>query len=247
MAVGREEREVDVVPEEPGDDQHQVEEESVQVVEEERERRLTAVLAVAELTDRARGRVPEERAVVRLAVVVAGGSKEERRPEHPQRRADRAGLPDGRRIERRQIGPALVDPAGEERRPDRVEAEQSQHRDHRRRQQPPGCGVEESLQLPGSAVRGGRERCGRYLGDLRGHAVTILASSRANATSPCEIAGRYRGADACPAAVCSAPDGSRPSVASTLTTAPTTRVDGGPTAAARAAAAMPPSGARTTC
>ena len=136
VAVGRPEGEVDVVPEEARDDQHQVEEESVQVVEEERERRLAAVLAVAQLTDRARRRIPEERAVVRLAVVVAGGAKQERRAEHPQRRADRTGLPDGRRVERREIRPALVDPAGQERGPDRVETEEAEHGDDRRRQAP---------------------------------------------------------------------------------------------------------------
>src|SRR5579859_943043 len=76
VAVGRPEREVHVIPEEPRYDQHQVEEESVQVVEEERERSLTAVLAVAELADRAGRRIPEERAVIRLAVVVAGGAKQ---------------------------------------------------------------------------------------------------------------------------------------------------------------------------
>src|ERR1700688_2352170 len=44
VAVGRPEGEVHVIPEEARYDQHQVEEEAVQVVEEERECRLTAVL-----------------------------------------------------------------------------------------------------------------------------------------------------------------------------------------------------------
>src|SRR5580704_3175763 len=103
MTVGCPEGQIHVVPEEARDDQHEIEEESVQIVEEERERRLAAVLAVAELADRARRRIPEERAVVRLPVVVAGGAKQERRPQHPERGADRTGRPDGRRVEGREI------------------------------------------------------------------------------------------------------------------------------------------------
>src|ERR1700676_2951122 len=114
----------------------------MQVVEEEREGRLTAVLAVAELTDPAGWRVPEERAVVRLAVVVAGGAKQERGAEHPKRRADRAGRPDGRRIERREVRTALVDPARQERGPDRVETEEAENGDDRRGKRPPRQRVE---------------------------------------------------------------------------------------------------------
>src|ERR1022692_1628336 len=183
VAVGCEEGEVDVIPEEAGDDQHEVEEEPVEVVEEERERGLAAVFAVAELTDRARRGVPEERAVVRLAVVVAGGPEQQRRPEHPEGGTDRAGLPDGRRVERREIRPALIDPAGQECRPDRIEAEETEHGDNRRRQDPPGKGIEDALDEPGTAERRGSERCGRYLGDLDGQARPILTSRPANATS----------------------------------------------------------------
>src|SRR5580693_1134593 len=78
VTVGGEERQVDVVPEKAGDDEHEVEEKAVQVVQEERKLRLAAVLAMTQLTDRARRWVPEERAVVRLAVVVAGGPEQPR-------------------------------------------------------------------------------------------------------------------------------------------------------------------------
>ena len=59
----------------------------MEVVEDERERGLDAELPVdAGLPDRARWRVEEVRAVVGLAVVVAGGPEAERDPEDEERR-----------------------------------------------------------------------------------------------------------------------------------------------------------------
>src|SRR5262252_4765682 len=68
------ERLVHVVPEEDEPERREVERVAVQVLEDERELLLAGVLAVR-LADRARGRIPEEGAVVRLPIVVAGGSE----------------------------------------------------------------------------------------------------------------------------------------------------------------------------
>src|ERR1700724_2622458 len=71
--LGMPEREEHVVPEESGDDEHCVEEIPMEVVQDQRELRLAPVLLVAQLPHRACRWIPEEGAVVRLAVVVAGG------------------------------------------------------------------------------------------------------------------------------------------------------------------------------
>src|SRR5579884_1122404 len=157
-----EEREEDVVPEKAGDDEHQVEEEPVQVVEEERELRLPAIPPVAHLPHRAGRRIPEEGPVVALSVVVAGGPEQERRAEHPQRRAHRPGDPEQRRVERREVRAELVDTTAEEGGPDRVRAEAGEDDDDGDRVQPPWrCPVEAVAEAgPGTGVRR-RERGGR--------------------------------------------------------------------------------------
>src|SRR5437588_7457517 len=81
------------------------------VLEDERELRLSAVGALA-LADRAGRRIHEIRAVISLAVVVAGGTKSQRKDKDQKRRRQRPEMVlriDQRRIEGRKIGsPGII-------------------------------------------------------------------------------------------------------------------------------------------
>src|SRR5207302_5900945 len=133
-----------------------IEEVAMQVVEEEWELRLTAILAMPQLGQRACRRVPEERAIVGLAIVVTGGAKQQWRPEDPQGGRNRPRRPQQRRVERREVRPRLIDAAGEEGGPDRVTGEGGEHCHHRGGQHPPWCAALKAV--PGTRSR---RMCGR--------------------------------------------------------------------------------------
>ena len=98
-----------VVPEDDEDHERQVHEVAMQVLEDERELELAAVALALDLAHRAGGRIAEERPVVGLAVVVAGGAEAERRPQDQDGGRDRPprGLEE-RRVEGREIVSELV-------------------------------------------------------------------------------------------------------------------------------------------
>src|SRR5262245_16683046 len=101
-AARREDRSHGIDPEEEQRDEREIQEVAVEVLEDEREGRLEAVLLVdGRLPHRAAGRVGEVEAVVGLPVVVAGRPEAERNPQDQQTRADPAGQP-GRRDQRRE-------------------------------------------------------------------------------------------------------------------------------------------------
>ena len=148
-----------------------VEREAVEVVERHRQLRLAAVPAVAQLAERAGGRVPEEGAVVRLAVVVAGAA-EGQRAEQDEGGAGKgpeelAVVADLRGPERREVrarsrrgGRRRSTPASRGRTPPRTPTTASG-------QEPPGLVAAEALQQRRSRMTGVvRHRPGGDLGHL---------------------------------------------------------------------------------
>ena len=100
----RVERERRVDPQEEQRDEREVQEVAVEVLEDERERRLHPVALVdGRLTDGAAGRIGEVEAVVGLAVVVAGRPEAQRDPQDQETRTDEPRQP-GRRDQRREEG-----------------------------------------------------------------------------------------------------------------------------------------------
>src|SRR4051812_42605019 len=138
------ESQVNVVPEEDEEDDREIEEVAVDVLQDERERRLTFIALVTAIIDRAGGRIQKERPIVSLAVVVAGGAESARRAQDQQRgrklppvmlRVNEWG------IKRREIRdakiPALV-VSSFERAKGGVDAEAAQDDDDRQYLSPPG-------------------------------------------------------------------------------------------------------------
>src|SRR6266705_3534295 len=96
-----------VAPEEEEVDERDVERVAVEVLEDEGEGGLAAVAVPARLAHRARRRIEEVRAVVGLAVVVAGGAEEDRRKKDQERgRVGEAWDGDEPRVERREVAAA---------------------------------------------------------------------------------------------------------------------------------------------
>ncbi len=153
LTLGRPEREHHVVGEDQRDHDRGVPEPAVDVLGEQREPRLTGVLAVR-LGDRAGRRREPERPVVGLAVVVAGQPEAEREDQDQQgrrerppterlsevRRARDALVAQARRVERREVRLREVVLAGE-RPPRRVDDEGDEHHERRRRVEPPSVGT----------------------------------------------------------------------------------------------------------
>src|SRR5438309_4993032 len=110
-----------VEPQEEQRDEGEIQEIAMDVLEDERERRLERVAAMdGWLADGAARRVREVEAVIGLPVVVAGRPEAERHPQDQQARADPRRQPvrdDQRREEWRQIAVHLIRGA-EQRRPD---------------------------------------------------------------------------------------------------------------------------------
>src|SRR5438552_3250898 len=106
------EREEGVLPQEEERDEGEVQEIPVDVLEGEREGSLERVAPVdGRLANGTTGRIREIRPVIRLAVVVAGGSEAERDPQDQDCRREPRGQPvraDQGREERREIAAALI-------------------------------------------------------------------------------------------------------------------------------------------
>ena len=162
-----------VVPEEAEHGHREPEEEPVDVLEDQWQPALAGVapaLGLRTPDDRAGRRRQEERAVVRLAVVVASGPQPERRPDHEERVRERDVQPEQGaqigRVERRQVaGAALqVVVVGVHRRgDDRVDREHGQGGRRERRREPPAVATRGRAEGP-SPDAGRRRRGGDGLG-----------------------------------------------------------------------------------
>src|ERR1700694_2751806 len=84
----RPERSPDVVPEKKENQQREVQQVAMQILENQWECCLAAILSAPSFSDGAAGRMERKGAVVRLAVVVAGQTKSARRPEDQDRRRE---------------------------------------------------------------------------------------------------------------------------------------------------------------
>src|ERR1700682_298925 len=71
-----------VIPKEGQEQHREIKEIAMEVLQDKRERRLALVTFVSAIAHRARRRIQKERAVVSLAVVVAGGAKARRTAEY---------------------------------------------------------------------------------------------------------------------------------------------------------------------
>src|SRR5579872_2253597 len=99
-----------VVPEKSKEHEREIEKVAVNILQNERKLRFALVFAFGRLAHGASRWIEEKRAVISLAVVVAGGAKTERAGEDEQR--GRKSPPvmlriDERRIERRKVWPPL--------------------------------------------------------------------------------------------------------------------------------------------
>lgn len=137
-----EERQRSLVPQERDHDDRGIQEVAVYVVQHE-QRRLTVVAFAGLLALCVLGavrRVPEERAIVRLAIVIAGSPEPERDPEHQHRRGHEPRHParnsNRRRVEGREQGSAT--PGEKEHYDQGVNTKQHQHRGDGDRPHPPG-------------------------------------------------------------------------------------------------------------
>src|SRR5450759_1914508 len=127
-----------VEPEKSHLDHRRVKGKSVEVVEHPWKGGLASVAAVG-FRHRAGPRVPEERAEVRLAVVIAGEAKCERRPCDPDAGRDRPD-PDQRRVEGTEVR-RVITLVLKEHHPDGERPEKAEGDDHERGRGPNGQGA----------------------------------------------------------------------------------------------------------
>ena len=132
---------------------------SGEVHEDEREPGLSAVAAAAQSGDRAPRRGEEERAVIRLAVVVTSETEAQRHPDHEERIRERhvqSPALEIRGVERREVSrtrPRIDVVRSHRRNHDRIDPERGQASAGQERRQPPAVlpsGLAESVRGDGS-------------------------------------------------------------------------------------------------
>ena len=160
LPLGRAERQDRVPGQDQRDHDRGVPEPAVDVVEDQRQPGLTGV-GLVRLGDGARRRAQPERAVVGLAVVVAGHPEAQREDQDDQRRRQRQpaerlaevrgavdAVAEARRVERREVRLGEVVRA-HERPPGRVDDERREHHEGGQRVEPPPVGPQGLLGDPG--------------------------------------------------------------------------------------------------